>query len=73
VSGPVTLNLKTEEGRALLREMAAKADILIENFAPGVMDRLGVGPADLQMTNPHGTWLGQAPEDLARLKNEGVI
>lgn len=49
---PVTLNLKTEEGKALLREMAAKADILIENFAPGVMDRLGVGAAALQEINP---------------------
>jgi formyl-CoA transferase len=49
---PVTLNLKAEEGRALLREMAARADILVENFAPGVMDRLGVGPADLHKVNP---------------------
>ena len=40
---PVTLNLKTEKGRDLLREMVARADILVENFAPGVMDRLGVG------------------------------
>src|SRR3981189_3630253 len=36
---PVTLNLKTEKGRDLLRELAARADILLENFAPGVMDR----------------------------------
>jgi formyl-CoA transferase len=49
---PVTLNLKTEEGRELLREMAKRADILVENFAPGVMDRLGVGAADLHEINP---------------------
>ena len=49
---PVTLNLKTEQGRALLREMVARADILIENFAPGVTDRLGIGPADLSKINP---------------------
>ena len=49
---PVTLNLKAEKGRELLREMAARADILVENFAPGVMDRLGVGPADLHKINP---------------------
>ncbi len=49
---PVTLNLKTEEGKRLLREMAAKADILVENFAPGVMDRLGVGARELQKINP---------------------
>jgi formyl-CoA transferase len=48
----VTLNLKTEKGRDLLRQMAARADILVENFAPGVTDRLGIGPADLQKINP---------------------
>jgi CoA:oxalate CoA-transferase len=48
----VTLNLKTEKGRALLREMAARADVLVENFAPGVMDRLGLGAADLHGINP---------------------
>jgi len=48
----VTLNLKTEEGRNLLREMVAGADILVENFAPGVTDRLGIGPADLHKINP---------------------
>ena len=49
---PVTLNLKTEKGKQLLREMVAKADILVENFAPGVMDRLGVGAAELHKINP---------------------
>lgn len=49
---PVTLNLKSEKGRDLLREMAARADILVENFAPGVTDRLGIGPADLHKINP---------------------
>jgi CoA:oxalate CoA-transferase len=49
---PVTLNLKSEKGRDLLREMVARADILVENFAPGVMDRLGVGAKELQKINP---------------------
>ena len=49
---PVTLNLKSEKGRQLLREMAARADILVENFAPGVTDRLGIGPAELHKVNP---------------------
>jgi formyl-CoA transferase len=49
---PVTLNLKHERGRELLRMMVGRADILIENFAPGVLDRLGVGAAALQAINP---------------------
>ncbi len=49
---PVTLNLKSEKGRELLKEMVARADILVENFAPGVMDRLGIGAAVLQKINP---------------------
>ena len=48
----VTLNLKSEKGRDLLRQMAKRADILVENFAPGVTDRLGIGPADLHKINP---------------------
>jgi CoA:oxalate CoA-transferase len=49
---PVTLNLKAEKGKALFRELVARADILVENFAPGVMDRLGLGAADLHKINP---------------------
>lgn len=49
---PVTLNLKTEQGLALFKEMVARADILVENFAPGVMDRLGLGADVLHEINP---------------------
>ena len=48
----VTLNLKTPEGRALLMEMTARADVLAENFAPGVAERLGIGAEVLQAANP---------------------
>src|SRR5271157_5594108 len=48
----VTLNLKSAAGRDLLYELATKADVLVENFAPGVMDRLGVGPRRLMSLNP---------------------
>lgn len=48
----VTLNLKSEQGRALLLELVDRADVLIENFAPGVMDRLGVGAEVLLKRNP---------------------
>jgi len=48
----ITLNLKSERGRNLLVELVKHADVLLENFAPTVMDRLGVGPAALQAANP---------------------
>lgn len=48
----VTLNLKSAIGRRLLRELVFRADILIENFSPGVMDRLGLGAKALQKLNP---------------------
>lgn len=46
-----TLNLKTERGRELLRTMVRRADVLLENFAPGTMDRLGLGWDQLQKEN----------------------
>lgn len=48
----VTLNLKSAEGVELLQKMVAKADVLLENFAPGTMDRLGVGYDVLCKINP---------------------
>jgi len=48
----ISLNLKSPKGVALLKSMARKADVLLENFAPGVMDRLEVGAAALMAENP---------------------
>src|ERR1700761_940816 len=48
----ITLNLKSERGKELLFQMTAKADVLLENFAPGVMDRLGGGYKVLHAINP---------------------
>ena len=39
----MTLNLKTDEGRDIFRQLASRADVVIESVRPGVMDRLGVG------------------------------
>ena len=48
----ITLNLGVPEGQNLLKELAAKTDILIEGFRPGAMERWGLGPDDLQAVNP---------------------
>jgi len=48
----VTANLKTEGGRKILCDLARNADVLVENFRPGVMDRLGVGHEALARINP---------------------
>ena len=48
----VTLNLKNDRGKELLKRLVAGADVLVENFRPGVMDRLGLGWETLKTANP---------------------
>ena len=48
----ITLNLGVPEGQDLLKELAAKTDILIEGFRPGAMERWGLGPDELLAVNP---------------------
>jgi CoA:oxalate CoA-transferase len=48
----LTLNLKHEAGKEILRKLVAEADVLVENFRPGVMDRLGLGAQALLGVNP---------------------
>jgi formyl-CoA transferase len=48
----VTLNLKSERGLAMFREMVKSADVLVENMGPGAMERLGLGWESLQKLNP---------------------
>ena len=48
----VMLNLKTERGRAVLRDLASDSDVLVENFRAGVMDRLGLSYESLAADNP---------------------
>ena len=48
----ITLNLKSEKGREIFRDLVKKSDIVIENFRPGVMEKLGLGYETLQEINP---------------------
>jgi crotonobetainyl-CoA:carnitine CoA-transferase CaiB-like acyl-CoA transferase len=48
----ITLDFKTEAGRELLRRLVVHADVLVENFSPGTLDRYGVGSAALCALNP---------------------
>lgn len=48
----ITLNTKSAEGKDLFKRMAKDADVVVENFRPGVMDRLGIGYSVLKSINP---------------------
>ncbi len=48
----LTLNLKSEAGRQVFRDLAASSDVLIENFRPGLLNEMGLGYDDLSRDNP---------------------
>lgn len=48
----ITLDLKTEKGKEIFKELVKKSDIVLENFRPGVMEKLGLGYEDLKKLNP---------------------
>ncbi len=48
----VSINLRTDEGRAIARDLINSADVLIENFRPGTMEKWGLGPETIKQTNP---------------------
>lgn len=48
----LALDLRSERGRAIVRDLARRCDVIVENFRPGVMDRMGLGYQDLSRANP---------------------
>lgn len=48
----VTVDLKSEEGRAIVRKLLDGADVLVENFRPGLMEKWGLGPEAIKQSNP---------------------
>jgi len=48
----ITINLKTEEGKNIFKELIEQCDVLLENFRPGTMDKLGLGYEELKEINP---------------------
>lgn len=48
----ITLDLRHPEGQALLLQLAAECDVVLENFRPGTLERLGVGPEELRRVRP---------------------
>ena len=48
----IAIDLGTDDGRDLARRLASQSDVVIENFRPGVMDRLGLGPEALRTADP---------------------
>ena len=48
----MTLNLRTERGQAILKDLVETADVLVENFRPGTLERWGLGPDVLRAINP---------------------
>lgn len=48
----IVLDLRTDRGRDVVRQLVAHCDVLLENFRPGTLERWGIGPADLDAINP---------------------
>ncbi len=81
----MTLNLKKAEGLGIFFELAKKADVVLEGFRPGVMDRLGAGYSRVGKVNPRivycsltgygqtGPWKDRAGHDLNFVGDSGVL
>ena len=52
----ISLDLKTEEGRDLVKQLMKTADVVVENFRPGVLEKWGLDSVSLQADNPNPTY-----------------
>jgi crotonobetainyl-CoA:carnitine CoA-transferase CaiB-like acyl-CoA transferase len=48
----IIIDFKKEEGLRLIKQMVTKADVLVENYIPGKLDKFGLGYEDLKVLNP---------------------
>ena len=55
-----TIDLKTDDGRQLARELVAQSDVVANNFTPGVMERFGLGWEDVKTLNPSAVYLAMS-------------
>lgn len=81
----MSIDLKSEAGRAVLLDLLATADGLVEGFRPGVMERLGLGPETVHRINPRlvygrmtgwgqsGPWAGRAGHDINYIALSGAL
>jgi crotonobetainyl-CoA:carnitine CoA-transferase CaiB-like acyl-CoA transferase len=74
----ITLNLKTEQGREILKKLVATADVLVENYRPGAFEALGLGYEELRKINPRLIYasfsaFGQGGPKRARTAYDHVI
>lgn len=81
----VTVDIETASGRRIVRELAERADILVESFPPGTMERLGLGYERLAALNPdlvvssitpfgqHGPYSGFSADEMAVYAASGVM
>lgn len=84
-AGRLALNLKSDEGKARVLGLASQADVLIEGFRPGVMERLGLGPDEALKANPkliygrmtgwgqEGPWAQMAGHDINYISLSGAL
>ncbi len=81
----ITLNIKTADGRKILKELVKTADFLFESYSPGYMEELGLGYEDLKNVNPHlvmtsitpfgqtGPWRDYKGSDLVEMSLGGLV